>query len=362
MITVLVVDDSLFMRKIVGDIINAEKDMKVCGQAENGVEALELIPMLKPNLVVLDLEMPIMGGLETLINIMKRFPLPVLVLSGYESKLANASIIAIELGAIDFIPKPGGSNNLQLEHIKTILIEKIRIAVKAKTFKENIELSIAFKGYKKNPEIHAITAITASTGGVRALSRLIPFLPLNYPSPILITQHMPAGFTKNFSKRLNSISKIEVKEAEDGELLYNGIAYIAPGDYHLRVDQRRKLQSNRFRIKLTKNPKELGVRPSANKMFESIAPLFKERIIAVILTGMGRDGLRGAKEIKNQGGMIISEHKSSCVIYGMPKAVEPISDRVLPLNLISGELNKSIRKILKEKCPENELDPLKLIV
>ncbi|MHA1727963.1 MAG: protein-glutamate methylesterase/protein-glutamine glutaminase [Promethearchaeota archaeon] len=357
MINVLVVDDSAFMRRIISDIIDSETKMSVCGQAGNGVETLKLIPELKPDIIVLDLEMPIMGGLETLIHIMQKFPLPVIVLSSYESKIPSASIIAIELGAIDFIPKPSGNANL--EEIKNILINKIKIASKAKIFNDG-EDKISFKGYRKNSDVFAITAIAASTGGVRALSRLIPFISLSYPTPILITQHMPKDFTKNFSQRLNSISKIQVKEAENGERIYNGIAYVAPGDYHLKLERVGGPHLNRYRIKLTQEPKEMGVRPSANKMFESLANLFGSQILALVLTGMGKDGLRGCKEIKKNGGKIVAEDESTCIVYGMPRAVAPIADKILPLSLISDEMLKFIREILKKKGSKKDLKILNI--
>ncbi|MCP4760805.1 MAG: chemotaxis response regulator protein-glutamate methylesterase [archaeon] len=358
MIKVLIVDDSLFMRRIVSDMINAESDMKISGMAKNGVECLKLIPTSKPDVVILDLEMPVMGGLETLIHIMKRFPMPVIVLSGYESKLASASIIAIELGAIDFVPKPGGQGNMELVKIKDLLLEKIRIAVKAKVTADIKAPPVNFKGHGKSPDIYGLTVIASSTGGVRALSRVIPFLPLNYPTPILVVQHMPAGFTKNFSKRLNTISKIEVKEAVDGEIINNGVAYIAAGDFHLKVEKSTK--SNQYLLKLSQEPKELGVRPCANKLFESVANLLGDRTLGLVLTGMGKDGARGSKILKSKGATIFTEDESTCVIYGMPKEAAPFADKIIPLSLIADDLTKEIKNILKNKCSKKQIEELKI--
>lgn len=343
-IRVLVVDDSAFMRKVVSDLLNADRDITVIDTARNGKEALEKIAMHFPDVVTLDVEMPIMNGLDCLKKIMNTNPLPVIMLSSLTSEGADATIKALEFGAIDFITKPRNifdiSNNMKIEEIT----EKVKVA--SKTVAKSPTRLINY-GHRRKVEhsnkLKKIVAIGTSTGGPRALQQVIPLIPGDIPAAFVIVQHMPPGFTKSLAERLDSMSELTVKEAEDGEKVAAGCAYIAPGDYHMKFEK--NMATGDIVIKLSKEGAVLGHRPSVNVMMESLSATGLNNIIGVIMTGMGSDGCQGLKRLKDHNNaLVIAQDEQSCIVYGMPKSVVQagIADTIVPLNEISKEIIKKM--------------------
>ncbi|MBF8983074.1 chemotaxis response regulator protein-glutamate methylesterase [Lutibacter sp. B2] len=347
---VLVVDDSAFMRKVITDWINLDEELKVVGTARNGKDAIQKIKQLSPDVVTMDVEMPIMNGLETLKWIMNNCPLPVVMLSSITKEGAEATIKALELGAVDFITKPTNIFKMNEEEIKQLVIEKVRIAANVTIRKNRIdEKKIpAYRTVRETSKtnelkvrsscINKIVAIGTSTGGPKALQEVIPHLSKNIPASVVVVQHMPAGFTKSLAERLNNLSQINVKEAENNEILLPGYAYIAPGGYHLKVNK----DKNKYVINLTKENPVSGHRPSVDAMLDSLAKCTTDNVIAVIMTGMGSDGADGMKKIKMQKGYTIAQDEESCVVYGMPKSAVNLGciDEITPLQEIAKKINK----------------------
>lgn len=341
-IKVLVVDDSAFMRKAISNMLSSDPEIKVLGTARDGQEALDLIPKLQPDVVTLDVEMPRMGGLETLKNIMDRFPLPVLMLSSLTTEGAQETLKALELGALDFIPKSLDDLSLNIVKIEHDLVAKVKAIARKK-----IKSRSSFAPVHYEPVIQAgsrlysgkvaVVAIGVSTGGPKALQDVLPFFPADFPVPILIVQHMPKGFTGPFAERLNQLSKLTVKEAEHGEVIKGGFGYIAPGGHHMRAIKRRVTEVN---IELSDQPADLLHRPSVDVMMLSVAESYSGRCVGVIMTGMGSDGLEGMKAMKKTGGKTVAQDEDSCIVYGMPKAVVDagIADKVVPLSKMTGEI------------------------
>jgi two-component system, chemotaxis family, protein-glutamate methylesterase/glutaminase len=327
---VLVVDDSAFMRKMIADILQQDSSISVIGTARNGKDAIEKARELQPNVITMDIEMPLMNGLEALKIIMDTNPLPVIMLSSMTKSGAESTIQALDLGAVDFITKPSGAISLDIETIKEEIINKVKHAAIANIesiTNKAVEHSINFPieqpttpitngNYKRRKKI---VAIGVSTGGPRALQKLLPKLPQNFPAPIVIVQHMPQGFTKSLAERLNKLCNITVKEAENGEFLRNGTAYIAPGNYHFMV----KKLGTALTAYLEQSEPLGGHRPAVNKLFYSIASITNFQKIAVVLTGMGQDGALGVKALREQDSSttVLVESEESSVIFGMPKAV-----------------------------------------
>lgn len=340
------------MRKLISDFFVNNSKIEVVGTARNGKDAIKKIQMLQPDVVTMDVEMPEMNGLEALKEIMAVCPVPVVMLSSTTQKNAENTLIAMELGAVDFVAKPSGTISLDLHKIQDELIHKVEEATKVPIAKLKKALprqplatpNVAIpKPEKVRPKFveqptdvkhHDVTTPTTkkewsrltkkivligtSTGGPRALQEVITKIPKNIQAPILIVQHMPAGFTKSLANRLNQLSEITVKEAEQGDILHNGIAYIAPGGYHLKL---RKVGTS-FGIVLDQTePPRSGHRPSVDVMFEDVSQYNDFDKIAVIMTGMGYDGAAGLKQLKKTGNvMAIAESADTCIVYGMPKA------------------------------------------
>ena len=301
-IKVLVVDDSAFMRQLITDLLSNDNRIKVVGTARNGQEAIEKIKALSPDCVTLDIEMPIMDGIETLKEIMTHHPLPVIMLSSTTKEDAYNTIRAMEIGAFDFVSKPSGSISLDLYKVIDELIQKIietkhvnltRLKV-AEPFKKLIEKPKRPITSQLHRNTRKIVLIGTSTGGPRALEKVLTQIPKDLDAPILIVQHMPGGFTKSLAQRLNHACAIHVKEAENGEILSNGVAYIAPGGKHLLVRQVGKTLA----CELSDLPEETRHRPSVNILFQSASKLKNIKKVAVILTGMGSDGSEGLKDLK----------------------------------------------------------------
>lgn len=352
LIKVLVVDDSAFMRKVLTDIINSDPRLQVIGTARNGQDALEKIVSLNPDVVTMDIEMPEMDGMTTLETLMRRTPIPVIMLSSLTRSGAEQTIKALQIGAVDFIAKPSGQISLDIENIKHEINRKIVVAAGTRKKMQNlctipdfISTSSSISSEKKldyDKQLNKLIVIGTSTGGPKALNQVLPKLPSSINAAVLVVQHMPAGFTKSLAERLNHLSKIKVKEAEDGEQILPGCAYIAPGDYHLKVSGQRTANTQKLLVKLSQEPPRGGHRPSVDEMFASVAEQFWGTIVGVIMTGMGHDGTVGLQYIKNKGAQTIAEHQSSCVVYGMPKsAIESGNvNKIVPLQEIADEVLK----------------------
>ena len=329
-IRVLVVDDSALMRRMLTDILSEAADIEVVSTAESGEEAVEEVLKLSPDVVILDLLMPGMGGLAALREIMRRKPTPVIVFSSYDKP--DITLESLEMGAVDFVPKQMGD----IERVAAELIEKVRVAARVNV--SRLEERAARR------EDFKLVVIGASTGGPRALSELLPRLPGDLPAAILVVQHMPAKFTASLASRLDRVCALDVKEAEDGEIILPGRVYIAPGGYHLLVERDVLDGAEVFRIRLVKGPRRNNVIPSVDVTMESVARVAGPRAVGVILTGMGSDGAAGLKAIKEAGGATIAEDASTCIVYGMPKAAREAgaASKILPLHRISQELARLV--------------------
>lgn len=332
---ILVVDDSAFMRKILTEQISAINGFEVIGTARSGEDALNKMALLRPDIITLDVEMPGMNGLETVKKIRKISDLPVFMLSSLQGK--EITIAALESGATDFIEKPQNLRENAAEfqrqlayHLKSVLQKDEDDSGAKKEFTPANEADILDQAYKA-------IVIGASTGGPRALMQLVQAIPSTLAIPIFIVQHMPEGFTASFAKRLNDSAQVPVKEASHLEKIQAGTVYVAPGNYHMHIHQ--------DELFLTQTEKRNGVRPAVDHLFESAAPLYKNRLLSVILTGMGKDGTQGMQAVKEAGGYTLAQNKESCVVYGMPgSAVDAgVVDVCVHLNCISDIINKVAR-------------------
>jgi two-component system chemotaxis response regulator CheB len=317
----MVVDDSAFMRFTIAQQLNECPELKVIGTASNGKEALRLIPELQPDVITLDVEMPQLDGLATLRQIMVNFPRPVIMFSSLTREGAAETIQALMFGAVDFVPKP--ENRADIRAVMNELTLKIMCAAKAKVkpmLFHPLTRSAPEPSHRIDKRVSAyqkttpVILIGSSTGGPGALNEIVPALPPGFPSPVLIVQHMPAGFTRSLSERLNSISPLDVKEAESGDPLLVGQVLVAPGGFHMTLDENE-------RIALNQKAAVHGVRPSVDVTLTSLVQHFGKNVIAVILTGMGSDGTHGASLLHSDGGYVIAEDQSTCVVWGMPRSV-----------------------------------------
>lgn len=349
---VLIVDDSSFMRLVISDMVKSCPGFEVVGMARNGKEAVELSKELNPDVITLDIEMPLMDGLTALEIIMRTDPRPVIMMSTLTVSGADETLKALDLGAFDFIPKPLSAAKVLAPEVKEDLCRKLKAATKcnklpklqepfigkaAKTLKKSEKLSRKAPG---SSQFSKIVAIATSTGGPRALQEVISTLPSNLDASVVVVQHMPAGFTRSLAERLDSISAVRVKEAEDGEKLSAHTVYIAPGDRHLKVEK----TPGGYGIKLDDSARYNGHKPSADVMYDSIARMGIKNVVGVIMTGMGSDGAAGLRAIKKNGAFNISQDEKTSVVYGMPKAAVKIGvvDIVVGINNISEEIVKSL--------------------
>jgi len=347
MIKILIVDDSAFMRKLLSDLFSSAPDFTVLDTARNGVDAVEKVKQLKPDLITMDIEMPLMDGISALEIIMKNTPTPVLMISSLTRDGAEATIRALELGAVDFVAKSAGILST-IKNISEEILAKSRAAVHVKVsqFIENqIKPPLVTKSLFQpmiNVNGERILAIGTSTGGPRALQEVITKLPGDLPCGVVIVQHMPPGFTKSLAERLNSLSALTVKEAEHNDVVSPGVVLIAPGNYHMTIER----EGNKKLVKLDQNPQIGGHRPAVDPMLESVARVYGQGTIGVILTGMGHDGAKGIKAIKQQQGYTIAEDESTAVVFGMPKAAIELGvvDKIAPITGIATEIIKAISK------------------
>ncbi len=344
-IRVIVVDDSAFMRKSISMMLEQDPQIKVVATARDGAEAIEKIKIFKPDIVTLDVEMPRMDGLTALKIIMKECPVPVLMVSSLTVEGAEATLEALKLGAVDFIPKQLSYVSLDIIKIKDELIQKVKSIVNSKyiqrrIFRRDVEISNGTK-VKKVRKNFEVVAIGVSTGGPIALQEVLPKIPNDFPAGIVIAQHMPPNFTKLLAERLNAISKIEVREAQNGDVVKPGLALIAQGGKNLVFEN----SYNGKVVKITDKPNTL-YKPSVDVMMESVSEVFGDKVLGVIMTGMGKDGFEGLKKVKAKGGYIIAQSEETCVVYGMPKAVVDagLADSIVPLDKIGDVISEIVLK------------------
>jgi len=357
-IRILNIDDSAFVRKMLKDVFSSDKDFILIEQARNGKEALDILSRSNFDVITLDVEMPIMNGLETLQAIMDKKPTPVVMLSTKTSQGASTTIEALNLGAVDFITKPTNIFSADREKLGDEIIKTVKNAstvnVKTPYFKRTERLRqvevqkgltrnftrFSDLGYDSGDKVKTIIAIGTSTGGPRALNQVIPEISQNVNAAVLVVQHMPAGFTKSLAERLDSISKLKVTEAKDKEVLKNGHVYVAPGGKQMKL---RAIGADKYEIYLDDENGQNGHKPSVDIMMNSVCDLPIKNVVSVIMTGMGGDGAKGLERLKMEKNAItVAQDKESCVVYGMPKvAVETGKvDKVVPLNSIAVELNR----------------------
>ena len=370
-VKVLVVDDSGFFRRRVSEILSADPTIQVVGTATNGKEAIEQAIALKPDVITMDYEMPMMDGITAVRHIMQRCPTPVLMFSSLTHEGARVTLDALDAGAVDFLPKNFEDISRNPEKVKQMLCEKVHsisrsnrrslfsapapaptpapAAAPASSFNRSAPAPApaarpapAAPSRAPAPSAHSpapkrkaykLVAIGTSTGGPVALQRVLTQLPANFPAPIVLVQHMPAAFTKAFAERLDKLCRISVKEAEDGDILRPGLALLAPGGKQMMVD-------GRGAIKILPGDERLNYKPCVDITFGSAAKSYGDKVLAVVLTGMGADGREGARLLKQGGSAIWAQDEASCVIYGMPMAIvkADLADAVYSLDDIGKHL------------------------
>jgi len=345
-ISVLVIDDSFFMRKLLSDLLESDARIRVVGTAKDGREGLEKIKELNPRVVILDYKMPGWNGIETLRKIMKEHPVATVMLSAYTQENADVTSQALEEGAVDYVLKPSGPLSWDIEQVKHEIIQKVKAAalVNIAKLKELLQKKAEKLAFRRGiPLLDRAIVIGASTGGPRALELVLGQFPKNIPASIFVVQHMPKVFTKMFAERLDGISDIHIKEAEQGEIIKKGVAYIAPGSWHMEVEKKDIERQTKGVISLNKRPPIDNLRPSIDVLMKSVAEAYRDNAIGVLLTGMGHDGVEGIKAINEVGGETIAQNEESSLIFGMPKraiesgavhevlAVEKIASRILEL-------------------------------
>jgi two-component system chemotaxis response regulator CheB len=356
-IRILIVDDSVVIRKVLTDALSSDAAFDVVGTASDGRIALTKIALLRPDLVTLDVEMPNLSGLDTIPEIRKLSPtLPIIMFSNFTARGAATTLEALALGAGDYCTKPASSGNLEatMQHIRQDLLPKIKSLCGWRSTAEKspptqlVPRNDAAKHVaafvNSSPRSSApieILAIGASTGGPNALAELIPAIPVDFPIPIVIVQHMPPLFTRALAERLDSKSVIPVREGASGKKLEPGQAWIAPGDFHMTVERR---GSDAY-LALNQDRPENSCRPAVDVLFRSVASTFGARTLAVVLTGMGSDGVLGAQIVRERGGRVIVQDENTSVVWGMPGQVAAagFADNIYPLGSIATEVNRQVR-------------------
>lgn len=340
-IRVLVVEDSFLMRKIITDIINSDDRLEVIAEARDGKEALEKTFSLQPDVITLDINLPVVDGLQVLTEVMKKQPTRVIMLSAYSRAGTSATITALELGAVDFIAKPSGEISLDLSKLKDEMVTKIKLAARIELNKVFQSVPSALRQPIQLQDIKKAVIIGASTGGPRALFQVAQQLPSGLPASFFIVQHMPEGFTLSFAERLSWQSGLRVKEAQEGDIVTANKAFIAPTGYHMVLER----NSDKVKVRLSSDPLVNFVRPSVDVTMFSAVDVFGKDVVGVVLTGMGKDGLAGARKIKENGGSIIVQDEATSVVWGMPKMVYKagLADRILPISEIPKAIIESIK-------------------
>src|SRR5579872_1006735 len=342
---ILVVDDSVVIRKLLSDTLAGDRTLEVVGVASDGRIALAKIPLLKPDLITLDIEMPVMDGLQTLAALRKLYPkLPVIMFSTLTEHGAAATLDALALGASDYATKPSnsGSTAVALDRIRIELIPKIKALCGISPLKLQAPPRVrpAFRvRVRTNPRID-IVAIGTSTGGPNALAEVLPGIPSDFPVPIVVVQHMPPIFTRLLAQRLASRSAIPVEEGNAEAILAPGHAWIAPGNFHMKVVS---AGVNR-RLNLNQGPQENSCRPAVDVLFRSVATVYGANVLGVVMTGMGSDGVLGAQDIRDAGGNVIIQDEASSVVWGMPGLVHAsgLDDAAYPLGQLAPEITRRV--------------------
>lgn len=350
-IKVLIIDDSAVIRTLLTEILNGAGDIEVIGTAQDPIFAKSKLNSLQPDVITLDVEMPRMDGLTFLEELMHTNPIPVLMISSLTLKACDTTLRALELGAIDYVSKPSIDITEGVEALAHEIISKVRIAAKARICRSSQKPGISpvsqpASGTKASAldttrmaTTDKLIAIGASTGGTQAITEVITQLPTSVPG-IVIVQHMPPVFTKSYAERLNSMSRINVKEAEHGDRILRGSAFIAPGGRHMSI----RRDGAMYYLELSDGPPVNYVRPAVDVLFRSVARFAGRNAVGVILTGMGEDGARGLKEMREHGALTLAQDEASCVVFGMPKrAIEMDAvDRVLPLSQMPRQILEAL--------------------
>ncbi|CAN5125707.1 chemotaxis response regulator protein-glutamate methylesterase [soil metagenome] len=347
-IRVLIVDDAAVFRRALSAEFASDPELDVIGTAADGRIALTKLTQVNPDVVILDVEMPVLDGLGTLKEIRKSHPkLPVIMFSALTERGAEATLDALALGASDYFTKPSGSGGLEasLQVIREELIPQIKALCRKPTVALQAPAAPIAPGFKAPAEV---VAIATSTGGPNALAEVFASLPADLAAPIVIVQHMPPMFTKLLAERMAAQYAVKTMEGHAGDVLKPGHAYIAPGDYHMAL----KRDGRSVSIQLHQEPRENSCRPAADVLFRSVAQAYGPTSLAVVMTGMGQDGLRGCEAIKTAGGDVVIQDEPTSVVWGMPGSVKRagLADRVLPLSLIASEIVRRVR-VRREGVP-----------
>ena len=344
---VLIVDDSAFFRRRIAEMLGKDAGIEIVGVAVNGSEAVALNRQLKPDVITMDVEMPVMDGIEAVKAIMAEQPTAIIMFSSLTQEGARATFEALDAGALDFLPKQFYSAEGRDAAADTLIgrVHAIGRKVSRPSAMDHGEVTRAVVSSRKTEitrrrENYRLVAIGASTGGPVAVQKLLSVLPADFPLPILVIVHMPGSFTNAYAERLNSQSKVKVKEACDGDLLKAGHAYLAPGGLQMILEQ----SSRGTAVRILEGDQRLPYRPSVDVSFGSAARIFPDSVLAIVLTGMGADGKQAAKLLKEGGSTVWSQDEASCVVYGMPQSIEKagLSDRVLSLDEIGPALGKVV--------------------
>ena len=360
---VLVVDDSAFMRKVLESIFNADEQLQVVGQAKDGREAIALSESLKPDVITMDLNMPHMDGLQATAHIMTNNPRPIVIVSSESKEGAASTLKSLELGAIDFVAKPSGGIDLDMQSVKEDLLRKVRVAAKVRVVRTASRLANAVQAPSKpapangtpasKSQSHSpvalsdnmrfpVVVLAASTGGPATVMRLAPGFTRDFPAAVILVQHMPASFTSQYALQLSEFTGIRVKEAEANDALQPGILYVCPGGQHLRVSPTGRVQLDATTGRID------GYLPNIDVTMESVAAYGGAMSIGVVLTGMGSDGARGARAIKQAGGLVIAQDEATSVIFGMN--AEAIKAGVVDQTLSIDEIYSAIEKRVLGLC------------
>jgi two-component system, chemotaxis family, protein-glutamate methylesterase/glutaminase len=359
---VLVVDDSAFMRKVLETIFNADEQLQVCGHAKDGREAVALAESLKPDVITMDINMPHMDGLQATAQIMTTNPKPIVIVSSESKEGAASTLKALELGAIEFVGKPSGGVDLDMQSVKGDLLRKVRMAAKVRVVRTASRLALSLQGGnghaapapKGTPATRSVPVIPAdqrfpvvvlgaSTGGPATVMRLAPGFTRDFPAAVFLVQHMPAAFTTQYAAQLAEFTSIRVKEAENNETVQPGTLYICPGAQHLRVTPTGRIQLDATSGRIS------GYLPNIDVTMETVAAFAGAMSIGVVLTGMGNDGANGAKAIKAAGGLVLAQDESTSVIFGMPAEAIKVAgvEQVLPIDDIYAAIEKRVVALSK---------------
>ena len=360
-IRVLVVDDSTFMRKVLENIYNGDEQMQVVGSAKDGREAVSMAESLKPDVISMDINMPHVDGLQATAEIMTTNPKPIVIVSSESKEGAASTLRALELGAIEFVAKPSGGIDLDMQSVKEDLLRKVRMAAKVRVVRTATRLASSIQSAgagakpaeapKASPRPSARTSdqrfpvvvLAASTGGPATVMRLAPGFTRDFPAAVILVQHMPASFTSQYAAQLAEFTEIRVKEAESNESIVPGTFYICPGGQHLRVTSSGRMQLDDTSGRIN------GYLPNMDVTMESVAAYAGPLSIAAVLTGMGNDGTNGARAIQSAGGLVLAQDEATCVIFGMPAEIikAGVVDQVLGIDDIYQAIEKRVLGLAK---------------